>query len=572
MRYFLLLVLLLTAAPGVQAQTFLDCNGKDFLAAVQEGFPKFACAEIGRASPGGLPVRFVRDANDKTFAAEATATAEAIATIAGAVDKALQVWTGAAAALTFREATFVIGSPATPQISTRWARFRGLTIGPAEDTGPPECIVLIDLNRIAEKAQPAPENMEEGLAFVAAHEYAHCLQRWNFFAAMRAAGSGWWVEGTASLLGSVVSPGAMTIFRDERNFLDGIAAQPIIKMSYENVLFFQWMWNTSPGSVFDLMRALPKGPGATLDGQAAALRRALGGLDSSERLADFAQKLADNGIPNAAGGLPGKLKPGGPVIVTDTGKVPLPGQAWTVQLRPVVFRGGTYLATVTGALGGRAVKKEGDTEWSADFPMASGTTDCDKEERYLMATVTTDKEAQIALDVRRIQSCRKAFALSGPMATDACVTGAWTVDEPARRALLAGWLAKDGAVSGMGGEMRFTFNADNTASVAATAFAADIAGKTDPPVEVHVAVDGTDAGQWSAAGSTLQYKSGGGTLAVDIVVNVSGMTLSAPSKAAFEDGTWAYSCTGDTLELSYTGPVPVPPDHTPRFTLRRALP
>ena len=572
MRALVWLGLVLALAwPGGAAQAqFMDCKGGAFLQPVHDYMPKFACVEISRGTAAGRPVRFLWDGTDQTFGASLSSALPAIPVARAAMDDALPKWQ-AVTPLQTAAVTIILGSSVKPIESGFGKGFRGVQISPIEaTTDARECIVMLDMQAIL--ASSGVMSVERDLAFVVTHEFAHCVQRWNFGDRMYGEKNGWWVEGIASVLASVAVPDSTIQFDHSTGFLEKIKTTSLMDMDYEDVLFWQWVWNTSPAQVFDFMRALPKGAGGTAEQRARALRQVIG---EPSKFAEFAQKLVDNEIPNVAGGHPGPLKPGDEITVTGTTNVVLPGPPFSVQYRPVVFRQGQYLSQLTGnpMASAKGVKAAGEDGWERDFPMQVGSNVCDEESRFAAVSMRLSKDDdEAAVDARKTGECGKKFAFDGPKVVDACLVGTWRVDNEARGGLLASWLDKGGRVMGTGGKLLFTFEDDNTALVQAEGFSADIAtpkGDRGPATSVHVAGTGADSGEWSAKDGTLQYRAAGGTLSLDIGVTVEGMSFSVPMTSVLGDGNWTYTCTPAVVEMSYAGPVPVPAERTPRFTLRK---
>ncbi|CAM3302727.1 hypothetical protein SPAN111604_15085 [Sphingomonas antarctica] len=560
-----LLFLLFGSAPA--AAEFLDCSKPEMVKIVKERLPNFKCAQIQKNAPAGLPVRYIWDASDKTFAPNLPPVYQTIQIANDTVAKAEAVWS-AAATLQMHEVTFVLGSTNTP-IEFHGKHFKGLTMSPRNSNGNQDCIVLLDLNQVW--LTSAGIDRPRDLAFVIAHEFAHCVQRWNYPYAFASKNKDWWLEGLATTLGQVVVPDAAEPHEVEQAFVGKIGTVPFTQLSYENGLLFQWMWNKKPASVFEFMVGLNEGVGLPIDAQAAEFVSTAGG---AQGMSDFARKLVDNGIPNGAGWRPGPLKPGLPITISEAGSSALPGAPYTVQLRPVIFKSGRFAATLEApsANVGRGVKMAAKTTWANDFPLSVGSDDCDQVDRSQVVVMKTDKSATASIEVERKSKCKQIGLISNTSA-GTCPVGTWDVDNNARAALLSNWLGRDGKVTSASGTMRFNFRPDGTSTIDATDFAADIAGAAEhgmPPLNVHVAVTGSDGGKFTASAGLLSYKNGGGTLKVNILVKVAGMSFPAPSTEPFNDGQWKYECEGDVLQLTYVGPIAVPPSHVPKFTLLRA--
>lgn len=124
----------------------------------------------------------------------------------------------------------------------------------------------------------APALDEEPSVFqqILAHEIFHCFEAWNAreqYALFDGGGvdpTSWWIEGMAEYFGNVVYPRVNAEWAWVGGFDAVSHARSILQLSYENVVFFQYMGNKwGDQAIVELMRSLPTSGGRPE--QAAAL-------------------------------------------------------------------------------------------------------------------------------------------------------------------------------------------------------------------------------------------------------------------------------------------------------------
>ena len=106
----------------------------------------------------------------------------------------------------------------------------------------------------------AMEDSEDVFKQTVAHEMFHCYQQWNFVDKFDAswAVQDWWGEGTAEYFSNVVYPSVNDEWKRLGYFAGNSAETPLVQMSYEDWIFWQFMANqVSNQGVLSLIASLP---------------------------------------------------------------------------------------------------------------------------------------------------------------------------------------------------------------------------------------------------------------------------------------------------------------------------
>jgi hypothetical protein len=565
-----LLIAAMFATPAT-AQ-LVPCPSEPIETVVKLARKTFHCIEVERDERAGVIYRIVTDKGTPE-----SALAPYRAMIRGIVDRTFTTWREARA-VTTHGVSFVLlptggftgnatGSLAlTPYPTLGW-------------DGEAECVVMVDLARITSllAEQKATTNREDFLGLTVAHELAHCLQTWNWPRQRMARDANWWVEGIAEVLGAVAYPGAVDIFRRRYPLFKKTAATvPLTRMSYESVVFFQWVWNQRHADVFAFMDAMPScqssqdcsgtEEAAQRKATIAFLGKAQGG-EGGARLQVFAQDFVDNAIPNAAGAPVGPPNPAPKQLVAAAAEVSVGGAPWTIQTRDLTVTKGDYTVLEFDMLqSARARDAKFPAPWG-DLPHKV-RPGCEGQAQFKLAFVPlneTAAKARYRLD--QDKGCDKTPAAK----VDACATGTWTVDADSHKAMLASWLGKDGRVDAVHGSVTFTFGQDGVARMEAKNFTAEATPIVEIESHVSVAVSGVDEGPWSTEGGRLTFTGGkGNTLSTVVKMTVGPISRTVSNQFLFERGSiYDYTCGAGTLVLRYAGPRSLPADRRPMWRLVR---
>lgn len=566
-------VLVLALAPGGARAQLTDCGGATFTDVAHAVLPTFKCHELERRTRGGVEYRVVID----NWVSVAD-VAKPRALIGDVVEHTFATWL-AVRPITTRGVTFVL----LPEESTPPKLIEDGALGGAVrqliGTAEQECLIVLNMARFRQLLVEygTESNETDFFGLLVAHELAHCVQYWNHPGKWEPATADWWVEGVAELLAAVAYPGSVDIFhRRYPLFKKKMATVPLTQMTYETVIFFQWVWNHDHADIFTFMDEMPKcGSGQPCTGadeaaQRRGVLRFLGkahGAPGSERMQVFAQDVVDNAIPNHHGAPAGKPEPATEQIVRDSAVVPMGGTPWTLQTRDLTVENGDYFALEYAMFpSARARDAAFPSPWDA-LPMTIAPG-CERAARFKLAYIPLDEtsaeKAHYKLD--KTKGCEKV-AVSGTR--DACATGDWTVDRAQYRAMLGRMLQGSGTVDAVSGDLAFTFDGEGAARFAAADFT--VKGAPSTEIESHVAIvaNGVNQGRWSAENGRLVFEAPPGTLKVSVTVDVGGFSHSTENSYLFEPGVYAYSCADGALQLRYAGPQIMPPDMAPVWHLVR---
>lgn len=372
-----------------------------------------------------------------------------------------------------------------------------------------------------------------------AHELFHCVQFATWTPAFVAENSDWWIEGTAELMGHVVyeNPTSLTAYMTP--FAEQSHAKPITQLSYENVIFFSWLWNRDPSFLFKLLDAMPASGGEAA--QRAGLVKAVG----DAKLADFVRDYAD-GLVKTPHGLQvpaPSLEP--PLVISGTstdadGVIP-----FSVYIKDIAYQNGQYLITTSGKPD-VSYKSLDDPSAKWEMPMmisADGPCEKVKTFRFAGMSVATEGDETFTISSQKLPGCEDCVA--GPV-RDQCLVGTWvmngaslasSIHEQQPDALdavtVSGTVAIkfDGQGKSVFGFNKFRLEGKPANSGPAVAFRVDIAGTIDS--------------DWSAESGKLLTCYRGSEAALQISVPGA---KAAPMKFADmpmeKSMTYSYQCNG----------------------------
>ncbi len=114
-----------------------------------------------------------------------------------------------------------------------------------------------------------------------------------------------------------------------------------------------------------------------------------------------------------------------------------------------------------------------------------------------------------------------------------------------------------------------SFDPSGSAAFSASNFSAAVKTSTEPSATVTVTANGADQGSWKVAKGILAYTSGKQAMKFQIKVKVSIINTTMPDAHMIESGNFNYSCQGDTMQLTYAGPVPITNGDPPHWVLHK---
>jgi hypothetical protein len=404
---------------------------------------------------------------------------------------------------------------------------------------------------------------------VVAHELAHCLQHSTWPVAANQAGTGWWIEGGADMLASVLYPLTANDLARQSNFDAQSSVVPLTQMKYEASTFFYWLWGKDPKLVFRLMAAMPTVPGEAA--QRSALRAFMesnavlaavgdGGLDR------FAQDYIDGDIRDPRGVVVVSPNLGPPVIFDETRSVNFPAQPFTIQRALLGFIGDFALPTFNAysTVWSRPANNSGD--WG-ELPLFLDQDGCEQPLMYKVARMPTmDADKGFRLDANLTESC----ALCTPTQDhDACLIGKWTVDLELLALDLRNRAARFSGVGDITGSITFDLQASGGFTVAYdNVFVGGVAGSdTIGAAAWWVKIGGADKGLWSAANGVLTFcVHEPGSVLVTTVTLADGQDYAHEHAGFAQSGVYSYGCAASAL-LEYSGPIAMPEGYAPRWML-----
>ena len=417
MRLAMLALSFAVLGMSAPAQALVDCGTKDFANFVEDA--SFTCKEMQTATVTGFAedvvLRSVVDAGDPGAAeAEAQAFAavqEALVRIA-AIDAGMPLRLGDVTVVLMR---------AGAVNSQDLAKDKVLGVAQQAQDG---CVLQLYYARLAKADKDALGKLQT----TAAHELFHCVQYATWPGLMAEYEKHvWWVEGTAETVSQAVFPNVEFAFRESHRFSDKFRDTPLTRLTYENVVFFSWVWAQDPKLVFKIISAMPVG------GNEAAQQKALLGVIPAADLSRFVRDFIDNKVvtPGGAdpmfGGIPLQMDTNiGAVSFDGDDTRDYPANPFTMYAMDASFSGGAYQIEVQNA--GAVIAQHRDAaggDWAEGTIAADG--DCTTTVTYRLAGMATGP-AKVRVVAKKDTKGVDCTSCGAKAVRDQCLVGTWMID------------------------------------------------------------------------------------------------------------------------------------------------
>jgi len=402
---------------AVPAWAEVNCQSKAFAEFVED--PGFTCTEMQSETVIGfaddLVLRSVIDAKD-----------------AGAAEAEAQVFAAVQEALT-RMAALDSGQPlklgdVTVVLMREGAKndqdlAKAPVLGMARKLEA-DCVLILYPARLAKQGS-------DGLGFLqftAAHELFHCVQYATWPALMDAYASHLWlVEGTAETVAHAIFPNPGFAFREGNKFADRFRDTPLTQLTYENLVFFSWVWAEDPKLVFKIIAAMPVG------GSEAAQQKALLGVIPAADLSRFVRDFLDNKVVTPGGADPmfGEI----PLQMTtniglatfeESGTKDLTAAPFTMFAVDVSFSGGAYEIDIKDSGSVLSQHRDPDgSDWTTGTIAADG--DCTTTVTHRLAGMATGA-AKVRVTAKKDTKGQDCKACAAQAVRDQCLIGTWVIN------------------------------------------------------------------------------------------------------------------------------------------------
>lgn len=404
-------------ALGLPAAARIDCQTKAFASHVEDS--TFTCAEVQSATVTGfasdITLRSVVDGKD---AGAAEAEASAFAAVQEALARMAKLESDTP--LKLRDVTVVLlGHAAKNAGDTAKGRVLGIATQYEGD-----CILQLYPARIAEQGADSLGMLQ----FTAAHELFHCVQfaTWPELMAEYASHN-WWVEGTAETVAQAVFPNVDAAFTEGHNFANHFRDTALTRLTYDNLVFFSWVWAQDPKLVYRIISAMPVG------GDEAAQQTALLTVVPAADLSRFVRDFLDNKVvtPGGAdpmfGEIPLQMDTNIGAVSFDTdGTRDLEAAPFTMFAVDASFSGGAYQIDVTNQGPVLAQHREvSGTDWTGGPIAADG--DCTTTLSYRLAGMATGP-AKVRVAATKDTKGVDCKSCGAKAVRDQCLVGTWLID------------------------------------------------------------------------------------------------------------------------------------------------
>ncbi len=533
---------------------FEDCQGQSFFHAISDGLPMpgFDCEELDRrsftANGQAFEVRVLKD--KKTDLQQVQQYA---GEILNAAEQSYAVYGGLDASLKFRNVSIVIMDPNLP-----WpTKALGIAVKSAQG----ECAVRM--------FSVATDNFPYGGAPLfqqtVAHELFHCVQYATYPKETDLESSVWWLEATAELASHLVYPLPQRMQAIAWGFEKLTKTRPLTQLTYEAVVFMDWLYGRDPSKLFELMAAMPDED----DGEEAQQRAFLGFI-GEEDLQQFARDWVDGKIPMPSGGMLAAPKPPPTSLqVEDDTEMTLNGPVLAMQLDAVSIRKGEYMPL---EFDGGAIsvyqRKRDEQAWDR-LPEQIGPDDCKgSDERLLVRMPTEESNAKLRVQFKKTKPCEECVNSD---VRDKCLVGKWQMDAATLLTFLRNKDDSDSEFQWVDGTLVLVYEANGDTHLVAEGLEISGSQKADPYPEssVKVEMNGVDAGTWSAESGQITYCPKESSIDYKTTIEVPGVTRSERTiEGVMQTSIFSYQCSGETLDMTYAGPLELGAD-APRWHFTR---
>ncbi len=522
------------------ASAEIDCQSSAFATFVED--PGFTCKDMQKATVTGFAtdvvLRSVVDAKD-----------------AGAADADAQVFSAVQEALT-RMAALDSGQPlklgdvtvvlmrAGAKNAQDTATGRVLGIAKQLEGG---CVLELYPARLAEQGNDGLGILQ----FTAAHELFHCVQYATWPALMAEYDKhNWWVEGTAETVAQAVFPTAEFAFKEGHKFADRFRDTPLTQLTYENLVFFSWVWAEDPRLLFKIISAMPVG------GNEAAQQKALLTVIPAADLSRFVRDFLDNKVVTPGGADPmfGEI----PLLMdTNIGAISFDGddtrevkaKAFTMFAVDASFSGGAYQIDVANQGPVLAQHRESEgADWTEGTIAADG--DCTTTLTYRfagMATGASKLRIKATKDSKGVD-CKSCGAKA---VRDQCLIGTWIIDNTVQGMSIAEYIGQGrpaGAV--VVGKNAVKFDEDGTSVWGYQNFLIAVQDSLGGSPVTGAVLNGTIDQGWAAGNGRLNtcYVSSDATIKLATEGGNIGNAIPIASLAETQPlEQYSYECLGDGM-------------------------
>lgn len=474
----LALLTALCASPALAG--YSDCTSNAFAVAIHDN--GFICKEVREQKFALLgrqvSIRSLTDAEDPQGGPFELEAFNAIETSLAAFSK-----TDAGMPLKIADVTLVIiPNNVKSGLETKEISIAGVS-SPFKD----ECVIRL----YPEAYYGAQKDPIAYMQLVVAHELFHCVQHATFPKLLATYPKhAWWVEGTAELMSHLAFSNSNEAFTLNLEFSDKFRDTSLTSLSYENLVFFSWLWARDPKLLFKL--------GAMLvpDGTEASDQNVLANVVGAANLGQFVRDYLDAKITGPDGFTPLTMQTNiGAVTFSDTetrGLVSVPYAMFAID---ATFQAGNYDISFEnkGNLQWQHQDVSKPGTWGAGALKTEGT--CSDDHTYRLAGMALD---EASLEVKAEHADDKNCSVCGISSVrDQCLIGTWLIDNVQQGVTIADFIGGNANtwVNVQGGN-GVHFKADGTSDWAYVNF--DITVRNaDPGVpKIGARINGTISQSW----------------------------------------------------------------------------
>jgi len=482
----LILPLFLIASPAL---AFMDCTSAQFAKLIED--KDFICQPVREQSytAFGRSVK-VRSLVDKDDPHAAGFEEE----VFKAVETSLAVFSNfkSTKPLKIKDISIVI---ARNEANSNWEKLGLSVMGQAVPT-PSECILEVYPDRLFDMPGGAIATVQS----VTAHELFHCVQQatWPGLNSDYARHK-WWIEGSANLASQVVFTNADIAFALNLDFSNNIRDTPLTDLSYENYVFFAWLWQRDPRLIFALPDAIEGGK--TL----AAEHSAILGVVKPDQMSQFIRDYVDGIVVGPDGFLPLTMVTNiGAVSFDDTETRNLLAVPFAMFALDVTFVAGSY--DVTFAEKGNLNWQHKDMAKTEDWAKGALKTEdsCDSDATYRFAGMAFDEamlEVTATRDTTNSKDCTTCQTYGG---LDKCLVGTWIIENTQHRESVGELLDDDGSTwVKVTGRNLIRFEDKGTSDWAYDNFFIAVREALEGSPAIGVTITGTISQTWSSENGKL---------------------------------------------------------------------
>ncbi|MEO8530021.1 MAG: hypothetical protein ABI459_02260 [Deltaproteobacteria bacterium] len=381
------------------------------------------------------------------------------------------------------------------EANSNWEKIGVSVMGQAANA-PDECVVALYPDRVFSEGEGPLAAMQS----VVAHELFHCIQQATWPIVMeKYARHKWWIEGTANFASELAFPNIDREFAMNFEFSNRIRDEALTSLSYENLVFFAWLWQRDPARMFALADAIAG------TNSIAQERSGILGVVKPDEMSQFIRDYVDGKVVGPDGYTPLTMVTNvGEVSFSDTETRNLVAVPMAMFALDVTFAAGSYDVTFA---------EKGNLNWqhkdnAKTEPWATGALktedNCETDTTYRFAGMAFDEAMLEVTATRNTTNSKDCTACQSYNGLDRCLVGTWIIENTQFGVSIGELLDDDGSTAvKVEGKNLIRFEDKGTSDWAYNNFFIAVQEALEGSPPIGATLMGTVSQTWSAEGGKL---------------------------------------------------------------------